>query len=43
VLLDHAHTLDEDLIFAPDDLQNFAFGSAVVAGDDTDDVALVDV
>src|SRR5690606_24416167 len=43
VPLHHAHTLDDDLVLAAQDLEDLPLGPAVVAGGDADDVALVDV
>jgi hypothetical protein len=43
VLLDHADTLDDDLVLGAVDLENLSFGTTMVSGDDLHEVAGVDV
>ena len=43
MLLDHAHTLDDDLVLGTDNLKDLAFGATMVPGNDTDGVSGVDV
>jgi hypothetical protein len=43
VLFDYAHAFDDDLFFFREDLEDFAGGSPVVAGDYLDHVAALNV
>ena len=43
MLLDHPDTLDDNLMLGTVDLKYFPFGSAVIAGDDLDEVSCMNM